>query len=106
VKKGEIYMSIKICLDAGHDGKYNQSNVVPAYYESDFNWKLYIKLKQYLEEYGIEVTGTRDNQNVEMGTKTRGRYSKGHNAFFSLHANWADRESADHVVIYEMLTKK
>ena len=99
-------MSIKICLDAGHHGKYNQSSVVPAYYESDFNWKLYTKLKQHLEEYGIEVTSTRENQNVEMGTKTRGRYSKGHNAFFSLHANWADRESADHVVIYEMLTKK
>ena len=99
-------MSIKICLDAGHHGKYNQSNVVPAYYESDFNWKLYTKLKQHLEEYNIEVTSTRDNQNVEMGTKTRGRYSKGHNAFFSLHANWADRESADHVVIYEMLAKK
>lgn len=99
-------MAIKICLDAGHDGKYNRSSVVPAYYESDFNWKLYVKLKKYLEEYGIEVTGTRANQNVEMGTKTRGRYSKGHNAFFSLHANWAERESADHVVIYEMLTKK
>lgn len=99
-------MSIKICLDAGHHGKYNQSSVVPAYYESDFNWKLYVKLKQYLEQYGIEVIGTRDNQNVEMGTKTRGRYSKGRNAFFSLHANWADRESADHVVVYEMLTKK
>ena len=99
-------MSIKICLDAGHDGKYNQSGVVPAYYESDFNWKLYTKLKKYLEEYDIEVTGTRDNQNIEMGTKTRGRYSKGHNAFFSLHANWAERESADHVVVYEMLTKK
>ena len=99
-------MAIKICLDAGHDGKYNRSSVVPAYYESDFIWKLYVKLKKYLEEYGIEVTGTRANQNVEMGTKTRGRYSKGHNAFFSLHANWAERESADHVVIYEMLTKK
>ena len=97
-------MSIKICLDAGHHGKYNRSNVVPAYYESDFNWKLYTQLKKYLEEYDIEVVNTRDNQNIEMGTKTRGRFAKGCSAFFSLHANYADRESADHVVIYEMLT--
>ena len=99
-------MAIKICLDAGHDGKYNRSSVVPAYYESDFNWKLYTKLKAQLEQYGIEVIGTRENQNVEMGTKTRGRFAKGYDAFFSLHANWAERESADHVVIYEMLDKK
>ena len=97
---------IKICLDAGHDGKYNQSSVVPAYYESDFNWKLYTKLKAQLEQYDIEVIGTRDNQNIEMGTKTRGRLAKDCAAFFSLHANWAERESADHVVIYEMLGKK
>ena len=99
-------MAIKICLDAGHDGKYNQSSVVPAYYESDFNWKLYTKLKVQLEQYDIEVIGTRDNQNIEMGTKTRGRFAKDCAAFFSLHANWAERESADHVVIYEMLGKK
>jgi hypothetical protein len=80
--------------------------VVPAYYESDFNWKLYTKLKAQLEEYGIEVVSTRENQKVEMGTKTRGRFAKDCDAFFSLHANWAERESADHVVIYEMLDKK
>lgn len=99
-------MGIRICLDAGHDGKYNQSNVVPAYYESDFNWKLYIRLKKYLEEYGIEVIGTRASQNTQLGLNSRGKCSKGYDAFFSLHANAAERESADHVVIYEMVNKK
>lgn len=34
-------MSIKICLDAGHYGKYNRSPAVKTYYESDMNWKLH-----------------------------------------------------------------
>ena len=99
-------MAFKICLDAGHDGKYNQSKVVPQYYESDFNWKLYTYLKKNLEEYGITVVGTRENQNVKMGTITRGTKSKGCDLFLSLHADSAERESADFVVIIEMLTKK
>ena len=99
-------MGIKICLDAGHDGKYNPSPVVPGYYESDFNWKLYTKLKKYLEEYGIEVIGTRETQNTKLGLNSRGNRSKGCDAFFSLHANAADRATADHVVIYEMVNRK
>ena len=41
--------NIKACLDAGHAGKENRSPVVAAYYESDFNWKLHLKLKKELE---------------------------------------------------------
>ena len=92
-------MSIKICLDAGHDGKYNHSPVVQEYYESDFNWKLHLKLKKELESWGIEVITTRATQNEAMGLQTRGKKSKGCNAFLSLHANAAERESADHPVI-------
>jgi hypothetical protein len=40
-----------------------------------------------------------------MGTKSRGKASKGCDLFLSLHANWAERENADHVVIFEMLDK-
>lgn len=92
-------MSIKICLDAGHDGKYNRSPVVQEYYESDFNWKLHLKLKKELEAYGIQVITTRATQSEAMGLQTRGKKSKGCNVFLSLHANAADRESADHPVI-------
>ena len=88
--------NIKICLDAGHYGKYNHSPVVPAYYESDFDWKLHLKLKKELEAYGIQVITTRSDKDKDMGLKDRGRASKGCNLFLSLHANSADRESADY----------
>ena len=88
--------TIKICLDAGHAGKENQSPVFPSYYESDFNWKLHLKLKKELEAYGIEVILTRKTQAEELGTKSRGRKAEGSNLFLSIHANAADRESADY----------
>lgn len=34
-----------ICLDAGHEEKYNRSPAVPEYYESEINWKLHLLLK-------------------------------------------------------------
>ena len=37
---------IKICIDAGHYGKYNRSPVVPEYYESDMVWKLHLMQKE------------------------------------------------------------
>ena len=80
-------MKIKVCLDAGHSGKYNRSPAVREYYESDMNWKLHLQLKSALEEYGIEVITTRANQGVEMGTITRGAASKGCDLFLSIHAN-------------------
>ena len=53
----------KICIDAGHYGKYNRSPAIPEYYESDMTWKLHLKLKEHLESYNIEVITTRKNQN-------------------------------------------
>ena len=78
---------VKICLDAGHYGKYNRSVAVPAYYESDMTWKLHLKLKAALEEYGIEVITTRANQNTDRGLKDRGAAAKGCNLFLSIHSN-------------------
>lgn len=43
---------MKICLDAGHYGKYNQSPVNKAYWESEFTWKFHLLLKAELERYG------------------------------------------------------
>ena len=63
--------TIKICLDAGHAGKENQSPVVPEFYESDFCWKLHLKLKKALEAYGIGVILTRKTQDEALGTKSR-----------------------------------
>ena len=78
---------IKICLDAGHYGKYNRSPANGAYYESDMNWKLHLLLKKYLEEYGIEVILTRSKQENDLGLVARGQKAKGCNLFLSIHSN-------------------
>jgi N-acetylmuramoyl-L-alanine amidase len=90
-------MGIKICLDAGHAGKYNRSPAVPEYYESDMNWKLHLLLKAELERYGIEVKLTRSSQAVEMGTITRGNASRGCDLFLSIHANAVGGGTNDNV---------
>lgn len=94
---------IKICLDAGHYGKYNRSPANKAYYESDMNWKLHLLLKEYLEEYGIEVILTRSNQANDLGLTARGRKSKGCDLFLSIHSNAVGsyvKESVDFPVVY------
>ena len=88
--------NVKLCLDAGHTGRENRSPVARDFYESDFNWKLHLKLKKELENYGIEVITTRANQDEELGTKSRGRKAQGCDLLLSIHANAADRESADY----------
>lgn len=77
----------KICLDAGHYGKYNQSPAVPKYYESEMAWKLHLKLKAYLEEYGFEVVTTRKNQKDNLGLTARGKKAKGCDLLLSIHSN-------------------
>ncbi len=91
---------IRICLDAGHFGKYNQSPVVPAYYESEMNWELHILLKAELISYGFLVTATRKEQGKDLDLVARGKRAKGCDLLLSLHSNGAVRQSADHVVIF------
>jgi N-acetylmuramoyl-L-alanine amidase len=80
-------MAIKICLDAGHYGKYNQSPAVKSYYESEMTWKLTNLLKAELIAYGFEVTLTRSNQARDLAVYDRGKLSKGCNLFLSIHSN-------------------
>ena len=82
-------MSKKICLDAGHYGKYNRSPVVKDYYESNMNWKLHLMLKKYLEGYGFEVITTREEQEKDLALYDRGKTAKGCDLFMSLHSNAA-----------------
>lgn len=89
---------IKICLDAGHYGKYNRSPVVKNYYESDMAWKLHLLLKKYLEQYGFEVIQTRSSQTKDMELTDRGKKAKGCDLFLSLHSNAASAENVDYVV--------
>lgn len=92
--------TMKICLDAGHYGKYNQSPINRMYYESKMVWKLHLLLKGYLESYGIKVITTRKNQENDMALYDRGAYSAGCDLFISLHSNAADKESVDYPVAY------
>lgn len=89
---------MKICLDAGHFGKYNQSPVNPAYWESDFTWKFHLMLKAELEKYGIEVVTTRPDQACDLKLETRGRKSAGCDLFLSIHSNACNSESADYAL--------
>ncbi len=91
---------IKVCLDAGHYGKYNQSPVVSKYYESDMAWKLHLRLKKHLEAYGIEVYTTRARQKQDLGLTARGKASKGCDLFLSIHSNAANSESVDYPVAF------
>lgn len=86
---------MKICLDAGHYGKYNRSPVNSKYYESDMTWNLHLLLKTELEKRGFEVVTTRTNQSADLGLEARGRKSKGCCLFLSLHSNASSSTSAD-----------
>lgn len=91
---------MKICLDAGHYGKYNRSPVDSKYYESDMVWKLHLLQKKYLEEYGVEVVLTRTEQEKNRGLYERGAASIGCDLFISNHSNAAEKESIDYPVSY------
>ena len=102
-------MSVKICLDAGHSGKRNQSPGVAEYYESEMAWKLHNYLKSELEGYGIDVITTRKDINTDLDVYNRGTASKGYTLFISLHSNAVSNsmnESVDYPVSYVMLNGK
>lgn len=87
---------MKICLDAGHFGKYNQSPVVPAYWESEFTWKFHLLLKSELEKHGIDVVTTRTEQGNDLDVYKRGQIAKGCDLFLSIHSNACADASADY----------
>lgn len=87
---------MKICIDAGHYGKYNPSTVVSGYYESEFTWKFHLLLKAELEKYGVTVTTTRTNQKSDLGLQTRGKKSAGCDLFISIHSNACGVENVDY----------
>lgn len=82
-------MAIKICLDAGHYARYNQSFVVPEYWESEMTWKLHLLLKDELEKRGFEVKTTRTDQKTDLNVTERGKMAKGCDLFMSLHSDAA-----------------
>ena len=95
---------IKVMIDAGHYGKYNQSPVVPEYWESDMTWKLQNYLIKALEKYeGVVADRTRENQENDLNLNSRGKKSAGYDLFISLHSNASSSENTDRVDIYAPL---
>ncbi len=96
-------MAVKIMLDAGHYGKYNQSPCNKKYYESEMNWKLHTWLKYYLERWGFTVAQTRADQKKDLAVVTRGQSAKGYDLLVSVHSNAVDNsvhETIDYPVAY------
>lgn len=96
---------IKIMLDAGHYGKYNQSSAFSAYFESDMSWKLSGFLASELEKYGIEVSFTRDDKEKDLEVFYRGAMAKGCDMFISLHSNAVGNsvnDEIDHPVVFRL----
>lgn len=100
---GDNKVTKKVCLDAGHYGKYNRSPVVPEYYESDMTWKLHLLLKEYLESYGVGVVTTRSNKDKDLALVSRGMAAKGCDLFLSLHSNACGSEPVNHVAVYHLV---
>lgn len=92
-----------VCLDAGHYGKQNRSNIVPEFYESEINWKLQELLADRLSKLGIQVVKTRADKNKDMELTARGKQAKNCDLFISIHANAADNANANYVLgIYQV----
>lgn len=100
---------VKICLDAGHYGKYNRSPANKNYYESLRMWDLHLLLKKYLEEYECIVINTRTDQTKDLALYKRGAMAAGCAVFLSLHSNAVAKgvnENVDYVVIYHLMDDK
>lgn len=90
----------KICIDAGHYGKYNRSPVNAEYFESDVMWKLHLLQKEILENYGFEVILTRSEQAEDRKVYDRGAAAEGCVLFISDHSNACSAENVDYPVVY------
>lgn len=90
-KKGKI----RIMLDAGHAGYYNQG-IIKKYWESHMTWKLTNYLKKELQAYGIKCGMTKKSLKHDPSVYGRGRMAKGYDLFISIHSNWSPSASADY----------
>ena len=97
---------MKICLDAGHYGNYNQG-VNKNYYEAKAMWEITNLQKKYLEEYeGVSVVLTRETQTKDLALYDRGAKAKGFDLFISNHSNACDTESVDYPVVIRAVDNK
>lgn len=87
---------MKICIDCGHYGKYNQSPAQKNYWESEMAWKLGHYLGDELTKLGVTVIQTRTNQATDMALEARGKKAQGCDLFISIHSNACNSSSTDY----------
>lgn len=102
---------IKICLDAGHYAKYNQSPANKKYWESEAMWKLTEYLREELLTYkDVHVKTTRKDQAKDLAVYNRGVQAKGYDLFISNHSNAVGGggvdNATDYVVVYRSYKNK
>lgn len=100
---------MKVCIDAGHYGKYNRCPNNSSYYESEVMWKLHLLQKKYLEQLGVEVITTRQSASKDLALNIRGTTAKGCDLFISDHTNAvgsAMNEGIDYVAVYHLVDDK
>lgn len=95
---------MKICLDAGHYSKYNQSPVFKSYYESEMTWRLHRMLQAELELRGHEVIVTREKQQIGLAVNDRGLLAKNCDLMISIHSNASDNSSKNAVHVYRSVS--
>lgn len=90
---------IKILLDPGHDkAKYNQSPVVPEYWEGARMWRLSQLLRLALVARGFDVGVTKSQCDQALSVTQRGAMARGYDALISLHSNACGTASVDRPV--------
>ena len=101
---------IKICLDAGHYGKYNQSPANKKYYRSEAMFKLVEHLREELLTYkDVHVKTTRANIEDNPSLYSRGKKAKGYDLFISEHSNAVGSRidnNVDYAVVYRSYKNK
>ncbi len=90
----------KIMLDAGHYANYNQSTVIPEYWESRRMWLLCEYLFKELTDYGFTVFKTRTDVETDLPVYERGKTARDCDLFISLHSNACDTEKVNRVDVY------
>ncbi|MDE7098141.1 MAG: N-acetylmuramoyl-L-alanine amidase, partial [Ruminococcus sp.] len=95
---------IKVMIDPGHYGKYNQSPVYAPYWESEMTWKLSNYLQTELQELGVHADLTKHSLDEDPELNDRGFASKGYDFFVSMHSN-AGSSSSDQplAIVYQDL---
>lgn len=94
---------MKVCIDAGHYGRYNRSPANAMYFESVQMWQLSKHLGAALKAKGIDVVYTRFNMNNDLALLSRGKAARNCDLFVSLHSNAVGsgvNESVDYPVAY------